>query len=76
MIPSLVILGVLLLALAWLLFGGRDDAPEPTAHRDVNDPIDRTTLEQAEREVREAPDADGVRDWGPGASPPRQPPLA
>ena len=73
MISSLVILGLLLLGFAWLLLSGRDDAPEPTAGRRPDDDIDRTTLEQAEREVREAPDDESVRDWGPGASP--RPPL-
>ena len=57
-------------ALVWLLFSGRDSAPEPTARRRVNDNINHAELEQAEREVREADDADSVRDWGPGATPP------
>jgi hypothetical protein len=64
---------LLLAALAWFLLSGRDDSPEPTAHRRVDDPIDRSELEQAEREVREAPDEDSVRDWGPGAG---KPPVA
>ncbi|HTR20138.1 MAG TPA: hypothetical protein VMH88_04720 [Gemmatimonadales bacterium] len=70
MLPSLIVLAVVLGALLWL-FGGREDAPEPTAHRRVNesDDIDRTELEQAEREVRDADDEDSVRDWGPGKSP-------
>jgi len=63
----------LLAALGWFLFGGGDDAHEPTAHRRAGDPIDRSELEQAEREVREASDEDSVRDWGPGAG---KPPLA
>jgi hypothetical protein len=58
------------LTLGWLLFSGRDDAPEPTAHRSVSDQIDYAELEQAEREVREAEDADSVHDWGPGTRPP------
>jgi hypothetical protein len=53
-----------------LLFSGRDSAPEPTARRVVNKQINYAELEQAEREVREADDAEGVRDWGPGATPP------
>jgi hypothetical protein len=64
------ILAVLGIALVWLLFSGRDSAPEPTARRRVTEEIDYAELEQAEREVREADDADGVRDWGPGATPP------
>jgi hypothetical protein len=64
------ILAVLGLALVWLFFSGRDSAPEPTARRTVNSEIDYAELEQAERDVRDADDADGVRDWGPGATPP------
>ena len=64
------VLAVLGLALAWLLFSGRDSAPEPTARRVVNAEIDYAELEQAEREVQEADDAEAVRDWGPGATPP------
>jgi hypothetical protein len=61
--------------LAWFLFGGRGDAPEPTIHRDPTDDIDRAELEQAERDVRDADDEDSVRDWGPGAGKPRPPNL-
>ena len=64
------VLAALGLALHWLLFSGRDSAPEPTARRRVSADIDYAELEQAEREVREADDADSVRDWGPGATPP------
>ena len=63
----------MLLILAWFLFGGRGDAPEPTAHRHPSDDIDRAELEQAEREVRDADDEDSVRDWGPGSGKPRAP---
>jgi hypothetical protein len=62
-----LVFGVLTLLLAWLLLGGRDAAPEPTADRRVGGDIDYATLEDAEREVREAPDESAVRDWGPGA---------
>ncbi len=76
MIVPLAILGALLLLLAWFLFSGRDDAPEPTARRGGGsgdaDEIDYPELEQAEREVQEAPDEDSVRDWGPGV---RKPPI-
>ena len=75
MIPYLIIFGVLLLALAWFLFGGRGDTHEPTAHRRVNEDIDRSELEQAEREVQQAADEDSVKDWGPGAGKPRPPEL-
>ena len=64
------ILAALALALVWLLFSGRDSAPEPTARRTVDGEIDYAELEQAERDAREADDAEGVRDWGPGATPP------
>jgi hypothetical protein len=68
-----VVLAALVIALCWFLFGGRDSAPEPTTHRKVTDAIDYAELEQAEREVQDADDADGVRDWGPGAT---RPPVA
>ena len=67
---SLIVLAVLLILLGWFLFGGGDRAPEPTAHRRVNEAIDYTELEAAEREVQDAPDEDSVRDWGPGAGRP------
>jgi hypothetical protein len=69
---SLIVLALLLLALGWFFFGGRDGPPEPTAHRRANETIDYTELEQAEREVQDAPDEDSVRDWGPGTG---QPPI-
>ena len=64
------VFAALLAALAWFFFGGRDRAPEPTAHRRVREEIDYTELEQAEREVQEAPDEENVRDWGPGVQKP------
>jgi len=67
------VVAVLLLALGWLLLGGRGDAPEPTARRRVDSQIDYSELEEAEREVQEADDADSIRNWGAGATPP---PLA
>jgi hypothetical protein len=77
MVAALVILAVLLLILAWLMWGGRDDAAEPTANRraDATDDADRAELDRAEQDVREAPDADSVRDWGPGAGRPKPPEL-
>jgi hypothetical protein len=77
MLATLVVLGVLLLILAWFLWGGRNDAAEPTAHRraDATDDIDRAELDRAEQDVQEAPDADNVRDWGPGAGRPKPPEL-
>jgi len=41
----------------------------------VDDTIDYSELEQAERDVRDADDEDGVRDWGPGSTKPRPPHL-
>ncbi|HYK81690.1 MAG TPA: hypothetical protein VEU55_00975 [Gemmatimonadales bacterium] len=65
-------LGGLVLLLAWFVWGGQGRAPEPTAHRRLGEAIDYTALERAEQEVRDAPDEDGVRDWGPGV---QQPPI-
>jgi len=61
-----VALAAVLALLAWFLWPSTDPRP----------PVRRTEgflhfeLEQAEREVQEAPDAETVRDWGPGASKP------
>ena len=73
MTGSLIGLAVLLIVLAWFFLGGRDRALEPTAHRAVREEIDYTELEQAEREVQEAPDEESVQDWGPGV---QKPPIA
>jgi hypothetical protein len=56
--------GVLAL-LVWF-FWPSSDTRTPATRVDV----DARELEQAEREVQEAPDQDSVRDWGPGASKP------
>jgi beta-lactam-binding protein with PASTA domain len=48
---------VVLIVLAWFLWPSKD-------HR-VPD-VDNAELEEAEREVQEAPDEESVRDWGPG----------
>ena len=66
---------VLLAVLGWFLLGGRGNKHEPTQHRTHNDDVDRAELEEAEREVQEAPDEDAVRDWGPGAGKPRPPEM-
>jgi len=58
---ALTVVGLILAALAWLIFGGGDD-PDTAAHPD----IDRDELHDAEAEVRDAKDPDSVRDWGPG----------
>ncbi|MGH7336311.1 MAG: hypothetical protein ACREI7_01915 [Myxococcota bacterium] len=60
---TLIVLGVIGVALAWFFWprGRESYEPPPTSE-----------LEAAERDVREAPDEHSVRDWGPGAS---KPPL-
>jgi len=68
----LLVFAALISALAWLLLGGRGDAPEPTARRRAGARIDYAELEQAEREVRGA-SAESASDWGPGAA---KPPVA
>lgn len=70
---AVIVFLVLAAALAWFFFGGRGDAIEPTAQRRVTGDVDYASLEQAEREVREAADEHSVRDWGPGT--PRPPIL-
>ena len=72
---GLIALFLLLGVFGWLVFGSRDARHEPTLHRRVNEDIDYTELEQAERDVQEAEDEDSVRDWGPGAGKPRPPHL-
>ena len=63
MTGSLIAIGVLLLVLAWFFWprSGAEYEPPPTSE-----------LEAAERDVREAPDEETVRDWGPGV---QKPPL-
>ena len=48
---------VVVIVLAWFFWPGKD-APRRSS--------DNPDLEEAEREVREAPDEESVRDWGPG----------
>jgi beta-lactam-binding protein with PASTA domain len=48
---------VVLIVLAWFLWPSK-------AHR-VPD-VENAELEEAERDVQEAPDEESVRDWGPG----------
>lgn len=48
---------VLVIALVWLFWPGKQ-APQ----RDRDNP----ELDEAEREVQEAPDEENIRDWGPG----------
>jgi hypothetical protein len=61
MATALTVVILILAALAWLIFGGGDD-PDTKPHPG----IDRDELAEGEAEVRDAPDPDSVRDWGPG----------
>ena len=61
-----IVIAVLLALLAWFFWPGTDTRP-PVTHADIEDARE---LEQAEREVQEAPDAESVRDWGPGVQKP------
>src|SRR5436190_2625992 len=65
-----IFLVVCAVALGWFLLPRREAPPEPTAGRRPNADIDYAELEEAEREVQEAPDEDSVRDWGPGTGTP------
>jgi beta-lactam-binding protein with PASTA domain len=49
---------VLLIILAWFVWPSKAP-PRPD--------VDNAELEEAEREVQEAPDEESVRDWGPGS---------
>jgi hypothetical protein len=69
---TLIVFAVVLAVLGWLFLGGRGGTQERTRHRRHND-VDVAELEEAEREVQEASDAESVRDWGPGATRPRPP---
>jgi hypothetical protein len=64
-----VALAAVLALLAWFVWPS-DAAAKPGRPPAPRDDIDRDELEQAEREVQEAPDQDSVRDWGPGVSKP------
>jgi hypothetical protein len=63
-------LAALLALLAWFFWPGAGKPQQPTAGPRPG--VDEAELEEAEREVQEAPDADTVRDWGPGV---QKPPL-
>lgn len=67
MATAISVVVLILVALAWLIFGGGDD-PDTKPHPD----IDRDELREAETEVRDAQDPDDIRDWGPGAPKDRQ----
>lgn len=63
-------LAAILALLAWFVWPSSSpgtDSRTPGPRPGVDDEAE---LEQAEREVQEAPDQDSVRDWGPGVSKP------
>ena len=62
---TIAAIGALLLLLAWFFWPGADTRT-PATRADV----DAAELEEAEREVQEAPDEHSVRDWGPGVQKP------
>ena len=60
---TIVVIAVLLAALAWFFWPTRS---LPGVVRKERPDVDEIELERAEREVREAPSDETVRDWGPG----------
>ena len=71
MVATLAAIGALLLALAWFFWPRAAEGDrEPTRRGARGGDVDRRELEAAEREVQEAPDAEQVRDWGPGVQKP------
>lgn len=73
MTATLVVFGLLIAVFLWFILGGRGNSHEPTINRRIDDDIDRSELEQAERDVQDATDEESVRDWGPGTGKPRPP---
>ena len=70
MIGTIAVVAALLLVLAWFFWpSNAGEGPRSTPRRGVED---ERELEEAEREVQEAPDEETVRDWGPGV---QKPPL-
>jgi hypothetical protein len=64
----IVVVAVLLGLLAWFFWPSASTAPHtPVRRAEVEDEAE---LEQAERDVQEAPDEHTVRDWGPGVQKP------
>lgn len=62
------VIAVLLALLAWFFWPSDAPTSRPTPAPRAG--VDEAELEQAEREVHEAPDAESVRDWGPGVQKP------
>ena len=69
MTGTLVVVGVLLLLLAWFFWPSSPDTP-PDPMRKARPGVDERELERAERDVQEAADEESVRDWGPGTQKP------
>ena len=63
-----VVIAVLLALLAWFFWPSNRVTPQTPAPRAGVE--DEAELEEAEREVQEAPDEHTVRDWGPGVQKP------
>lgn len=70
MVATVLAIAGLLLLLAWFFWPSDAPASRPTPAPRAG--VDQAELEQAEREVQEAPDEETVRDWGPGV---QKPPL-
>ena len=70
MVGVIAVLAALLALLAWFFWPS--DAPSVRRPLATRDDVDHAELEQAERDVQEAPDENTVRDWGPGV---QKPPL-
>ena len=72
MTGTLVVVGVLLLLLAWFFWPSSADTPPtpPDPMRKARPGVDERELERAERDVQEAADEESVRDWGPGTQKP------
>ena len=69
MVGVIAALAALLALLAWFFWPSADAStsrrtPAPRAG------VDEAELQEAEREVQEAPDEHSVRDWGPGVQKP------
>ena len=67
MVGVIAVLAALLALLAWFFWPTADTRTPATRPG-----VDAAELEEAEREVQEAPDEHSVRDWGPGV---QKPPL-
>jgi hypothetical protein len=60
---TIAVVALLLGLLAWFFWPSK--SPAGVVRKERPD-VDEIELERAERDVQEAPDAETVRDWGPG----------